>query len=59
MFETGLSLQPTQRELNNLVELGIVKEETKNRVYYQTNTDSPFFNPLKDILRFTGATKVE
>jgi hypothetical protein len=51
MFEAGLALQPAQRELNNLVELGIVnKEETNNRVYYQVNTDSPFCNPLKEIL---------
>lgn len=35
MFETGLSLRPVQRELDNLVELGIVKRQvTQNRVYY-------------------------
>jgi len=50
MFETGLSLQATQRELNNLVELGIInKQETYNRVYYQVNADSPYFHPLKAI----------
>jgi predicted transcriptional regulator len=60
MFETGLSLQPAQRELNNLVELGIVKkQETNNRVYYQINTASPFFNPLKSILAFTTTTELE
>lgn len=47
MFETGLSLRPIQRELNNLVKLGVVKKQkTRNRVYYEINTDSPFFSPL-------------
>jgi predicted transcriptional regulator len=60
MFEAGLALQPAQRELMNLVELGIIKKhETDNRVYYQVNTDSPFFNPLRDIFSLTGATEVE
>jgi hypothetical protein len=35
MFETGLSLHPTQRELENLVDLEIVH--------------SPFFKPLCEI----------
>jgi predicted transcriptional regulator len=35
MFETGLSLQPNQRELANLLDLGIIKKrETRDRVYY-------------------------
>jgi predicted transcriptional regulator len=35
MFETGLSLQTGQRELENLSRLGILKKrETKGRVYY-------------------------
>ena len=39
MFETALSLQPTQRELANLLDLGIVKKrETRDRVYYEINT---------------------
>jgi len=50
MFETGLSLQTTQRELGNLVDLGIVKkQETSNRVYYQVNAASRFFKPLREI----------
>ncbi|MGD0624812.1 MAG: hypothetical protein ABSB32_08845 [Thermodesulfobacteriota bacterium] len=36
VFETGLSLQAVQRELSNLVELGILKKrETSAKVYYQ------------------------
>ena len=50
MFETGLSLQAVQRELNNLVDLGIIKkEETQNRIYYRIDERSPFFKPLKEI----------
>jgi predicted transcriptional regulator len=50
MYETGLSLQTVQRELENLSRLGILKKrETKGRVYYQTNTTSPWFRPLKEI----------
>ncbi len=50
MFETGLSLHPTQRELENLVDLGIVKKrETKERVYYEIDPHSPFFKPLCEI----------
>jgi len=50
MFETGLSLQTTQRELGNLVDLGIIKkQETNNKVYYQVNSASPFFKPLTHI----------
>jgi predicted transcriptional regulator len=50
MFETGLSLQTTQRELGNLADLGIIKkQETNHKVYYQVNSASPFFRPLKEI----------
>lgn len=50
MYETGLSLQTVQRELENLSRLGILdKRETKGRTYYQTNTTSPWFRPLKEI----------
>ncbi len=50
MFETGLSLYPTQRELKNLCDLGIIKQrETLSRVYYEINSDSPFFKPLCEI----------
>jgi predicted transcriptional regulator len=53
MFETGLSLQPTQRELANLLDLGIVKKrETRDRVYYEIDTLSPFFKPLCEICEF-------
>jgi predicted transcriptional regulator len=50
MYETGLSLRPVQRELRNLVDLGIVKrQEKQNRVYYQINLNSPFFESLREI----------
>src|SRR4030043_1406835 len=50
MFETGLSLQPTQRELKNLFYLGIIKRrETADKVYYEIDTLSPFFKPLCEI----------
>src|SRR3989304_6174475 len=50
MYETGLSLQAVQRELENLLRLGILKKrETKARVYYQINTTSPWFRPLREI----------
>jgi len=50
MFETGLTLFPVQRELKNLVDLGIVKKrETRNKVYYEINTLSPLFRPLSKI----------
>ena len=55
MYETGLSLQTVQRELENLIRLGILKKtETKARVYYQINTTSPWFRPLKEICGLTG-----
>jgi predicted transcriptional regulator len=34
MFETGLSLQTVQRELTNLVDLGIVKKHEMNARFY-------------------------
>jgi hypothetical protein len=50
MYETGLSLQTVQRELENLLRLGILKKrETKAKVYYQIDTASPWFRPLKEI----------
>jgi len=50
MYETGLSLRPVQRELRNLVDLGIVKKQEKqNRVYYRINPDSPFLESLRGI----------
>ena len=50
MYEAGLSLQPTQRELNNLLELGIIKRrETRDKVYYEIDPHSPFFKPLCEI----------
>ena len=52
VFETGLSLQAIQRELGNLVELGLVKKkETNSRVFYQLDPASPFFKPLREICR--------
>jgi len=50
MYETGLSLQTIQRELENLVDLGILrKQETKARVYYEIDSTSLFFKPLMKI----------
>jgi predicted transcriptional regulator len=50
MYETGLSLQTVQRELENLSHLGILnKRETKERVHYQANTASPWFRALQEI----------
>jgi predicted transcriptional regulator len=58
MYETGLSLQTVQRELENLIRLGILKKrETKARVYYQINTTSPWFRPLKEICGLPGKGK--
>jgi len=55
MYETGLSLQTVQRELENLFRLGILKKrETKARLYYQVNLTSPWFNPLREICRLAG-----
>ena len=50
MYETGLSLEPVQRELKNLTTLAIIKRQmTNNRVYYQVNAASPLFKPLQEI----------
>jgi hypothetical protein len=55
MYETGLSLQAVQRELENLFSLGILKKrETKARVYYQIDTASSWFRPLKEISGLAG-----
>jgi predicted transcriptional regulator len=55
MYETGLSLQAVQRELENLFSLGILKKrETKARVYYQVDTASSWFKPLKEICELAG-----
>ena len=52
MYETGLSLRPVQRELANLVELGILqKQETPNRVYYEISQESSLFKPLAGICK--------
>jgi len=54
MYEIGFPLQPVQRELQNLVDLGIVRKvETRNRVYYEVNTRSRFYKPLKEICGMT------
>ena len=52
MYETGLSLRPVQRELANLVKLGILrKHETPNRIYYEINQESSLFEPLTEICK--------
>jgi predicted transcriptional regulator len=54
MYEIGSPLQPVQRELQNLLDLGIVKKvSTLNRVYYEINTGSPLFKPLREICGLT------
>ena len=51
MYETGLSLNPVQRELVNLTSLGIlVKEKTRSHVYYSLNQASPLLNNLAGII---------
>ena len=56
MYETGLSLHPTQRELENLIDLKIIKKrETKDRVYYEVDPHSPLLKPLCEI--FESARK--
>ena len=58
MYETGLSLQTVQRELENLLGLGILKKrETKARVYYQIDMTSPWFRPLREICELVGRDK--
>jgi predicted transcriptional regulator len=55
MFRTGLTLRAVQRELSNLVTLGIVKtQKTNNKVYYEINPDSSFFKPLEEIFSSTS-----
>jgi predicted transcriptional regulator len=55
MFETGLSLQAVQRELKNLVALGILENHAdRHRMYYEINPASSFFEPLKELCRNNG-----
>jgi predicted DNA-binding transcriptional regulator len=55
MYETGLSLQTVQRELENLFRLGILKKrEAKARVFYQVDSTSPWFKPLREICACVG-----
>ena len=52
VFATGQSLQAIQRELINLVDIGIVRRtETGSRVYYQIDPNSFLFKPLKEIFK--------
>ena len=49
--ETGLSLNPVQRELANLTNLDILrKDKTRSRVYYSLNPDSPLLDNLAGII---------
>jgi len=49
--ETGLTLNPVQRELANLTNLGIlIREKTPSRVYYSLNHQSPLLVNLAGIL---------
>lgn len=58
MYETGLSLQAVQRELENLLGLGILKRrETNARVYYEVNPTSPWFRPLREICESVGENR--
>jgi len=58
MYETGLSLQAVQRELENLLGLGILKRrETNARVYYEVDTTSRWFRPLREICELVGENR--
>ena len=58
MYQIGAPLQPVQRELQNLLDIGIIKKvNTLNKVYYEINTSSPFFKPLREICGFTVEQK--
>ena len=58
MYETGLSLQAVQRELENLLGLGILKRrETNARVYYEVDTTSQWFRPLREICESVGENR--
>jgi predicted transcriptional regulator len=51
MHEIGLTLNPVQRELANLVDLGILKKEkTKSRAYYTIDQNSPLLDNLAGII---------
>jgi predicted DNA-binding transcriptional regulator len=59
MYETGLSLRPVQRELINLLALGIIKKQTtNNRVFCQINTASSLFKPLREICNLVSDERV-
>ncbi len=50
VFETGQSLQAVQRELENLVDLGIIRRtEAGSCVYYRIDPNSCFLGSLKEI----------
>ncbi len=55
MYETGLSLQPVQRELANLTRLGILsKRKTRTRVYYRLAPSSPISQSFKQLVELAG-----
>jgi len=55
MFETSLSLQAVQRELENLLSLGIFKRRgAGGRVYYESDRSSPWFETLREICVIGG-----
>lgn len=55
MYETGLSLQPVQRELANLTRLGILAStKTQARVYYRLDTSRPVSRSLIELVEFAG-----
>ncbi len=55
MYEAELSLQAVQRELANLVCLGILKRrETKAQTYYQIDMTSAWFKSLREIFELAG-----
>lgn len=55
MYETGLSLQPVQRELANLSRLGILAaRRTKARVYYRLDTSRSVSRSLIQLVEFAG-----
>jgi len=52
---TGAGLGPVQRELKQLVDVGIIVRSVHgHQVYYQANRDCPIFNELKGLIAKTA-----
>jgi predicted nucleotidyltransferase len=52
---TGVGLGPAQRELKQLVDVGIVRRSVHGRqVHYQANPNSPIFSEIKSLISKTA-----